>query len=317
MLMDRIYPGLAKQWLDENASTLRTETTRRSYRTVLQLFDSSVRKSAGLVTESDLVAFLNVPGRSSSTVVQYRKVLRGFFSWAHWREIIPKDPSAGLKRVVPVKARASKVHRWLDSDEVRLLLKSCDGPELIDQRDRVAIMVGLFTGLRRQEIANLTWDDVHLNGTNTVSVVGKGEKPALVGLPQVLAAALTVWHQSAQAGAYQAQPVLPRFRSIMDWSVDPGGLQAPVFKFQPEWGMPLCGQALYDIISRRSEAAGIGHVAPHDLRRTFAGLLEERGVGIEDISRALRHSNVAVTQRYLEANPKRTTAIGQSFTFDL
>ena len=39
--------------------------------------------------------------------------------------------------------------------------------------------------------------------------------------------------------------------------------------------------------------------APHDMRRTFAGLLAER-VDIAQVSRALRHSTIAMTQTYLE-----------------
>jgi integrase len=47
-------------------------------------------------------------------------------------------------------------------------------------------------------------------------------------------------------------------------------------------------------------------IAPHDLRRTFAGLLEDQGVPIEKISAALRHSDIGTTQRYLADNPRRT-----------
>ncbi|HEX2621975.1 MAG TPA: site-specific integrase, partial [Phototrophicaceae bacterium] len=46
------------------------------------------------------------------------------------------------------------------------------------------------------------------------------------------------------------------------------------------------------------------HVAPHDLRRSVAGALHEAGTPIEKISQLLRHSNVAVTERYLNRLPK-------------
>ena len=54
-----------------------------------------------------------------------------------------------------------------------------------------------------------------------------------------------------------------------------------------------------------AKAANLGHVAPHDLRRSVAGALQEAGVSIENISRLLRHSNVAVTERYLSRLPQR------------
>jgi len=41
------------------------------------------------------------------------------------------------------------------------------------------------------------------------------------------------------------------------------------------------------------------------LRRSVAGALQETGVPIEKISRLLRHSNVAITERYLSKLPQR------------
>ena len=66
---------------------------------------------------------------------------------------------------------------------------------------------------------------------------------------------------------------------------------------QMDWGQRAVTEA--------ARVAGIGHVAPHDLRRSVAGALEEAGTPIEKISRLLRHSNVAVNERYLSRLPKR------------
>ena len=60
-----------------------------------------------------------------------------------------------------------------------------------------------------------------------------------------------------------------------------------------------CGQT-----TAGGRAAGLGEVAPHDLRRSVAGALQESGVSIDKISRLLRHANVAVTERYLSKLPK-------------
>jgi integrase len=43
--------------------------------------------------------------------------------------------------------------------------------------------------------------------------------------------------------------------------------------------------------------AGLEDVHPHDLRRTFGSWLVQAGVGIERVSRLLRHSDVSVTAR--------------------
>lgn len=66
--------------------------------------------------------------------------------------------------------------------------------------------------------------------------------------------------------------------------------------------------SVQQIVRRRAERAGLGHVAPHDLRRTAAGLLH-RSVGEDgshhfdllDIQKVLGHSDPATTMRsYLD-----------------
>jgi integrase len=67
----------------------------------------------------------------------------------------------------------------------------------------------------------------------------------------------------------------------------------------------LTPDGVWHIIDRASAYAGLGHVAPHDLRRSVAGALQESGVAIDKISRLLRHRNVAITERYLSRLPMR------------
>jgi integrase len=66
--------------------------------------------------------------------------------------------------------------------------------------------------------------------------------------------------------------------------------------------------SVQQIVARRAEIAGLGHVAPHDLRRTTAGLLH-RSVAADgshhfdllDIQKVLGHADPATTMRsYLD-----------------
>ncbi|WP_350169631.1 tyrosine-type recombinase/integrase [Ilumatobacter fluminis] len=49
------------------------------------------------------------------------------------------------------------------------------------------------------------------------------------------------------------------------------------------------------IVARHAEAAGLDTVGTHDLRRSFAGWLDEDGVDLAGIQAALRHSTPGVT----------------------
>src|SRR5262249_14111321 len=66
----------------------------------------------------------------------------------------------------------------------------------------------------------------------------------------------------------------------------------------------LTTDGIWWIIDATATHAEVGHVAPHDLRRSVAGALHEAGTTIEKISELLRHSNVSVTERYLNRLPK-------------
>jgi integrase len=68
----------------------------------------------------------------------------------------------------------------------------------------------------------------------------------------------------------------------------------------------LTSWAVRQIVARRAEAADLGVVATHDLRRSFAGFLDEDGAHLQDIQAALRHSSPTVTARcYLDSSPRR------------
>lgn len=60
------------------------------------------------------------------------------------------------------------------------------------------------------------------------------------------------------------------------------------------------GATVRAIVAGRARAAGIDHLRPHDLRRSFAGMLEDAGTDMRDIQAALGHAQLATTERYLK-----------------
>lgn len=61
-------------------------------------------------------------------------------------------------------------------------------------------------------------------------------------------------------------------------------------------------------IMLRAQAAGITHLRPHDLRRSFAGMLEDNGAPLREIQEALGHAHSITTERYLKQRPKLAAA---------
>jgi len=91
---------------------------------------------------------------------------------------------------------------------------------------------------------------------------------------------------------------------------------------QVSWGNPVLRTcSVQRIVGRRAEVAGLGHMSPHDLRRTAAGILhraksDDGGhlFDLRDIQQVLDHSDPATTQRsYLDPLDTGTKERAASF----
>ena len=60
----------------------------------------------------------------------------------------------------------------------------------------------------------------------------------------------------------------------------------------------LDGRSLAEILRRRAEEAGITSFSPHDMRRTTATHLLDRGIDIGTVQQMLGHRHVATTLLY-------------------
>jgi integrase/recombinase XerC len=177
-----------------------------------------------------------------------------------------------------------------DGSESDLVLQ----PSFVSQRDEIVLRLGFTVGLRRSEIVGLNWDDYD-GEEQRLTLVGKGGKPATVWIPDTLASLLLAFRHNLQEGGW-------RWDAIGDCPI--------VCRIVSEgWGTRntylnrhgrLNPRSIQKITTKYADVTGI-EFSPHDMRRTFAGLVFEKTGSIETTSAALRHSNIGTTQRYLES----------------
>lgn len=294
---------LRTRWL---AQQRYADSTKATYAETLKAFQARFGVYAEKVTHEMLVDFLTTDangeptGRAPGTLHRQRTTLRTFFRWAHRSGYISADPSARLDEVM-LGTGQRRPGRWLTRDEARLLLDSTADGTVQGERDRLLILLGLLTGLRRSELAALRWRDVDLT-SGRLSVRGKGSKFATIGLPEQARAALEAWRRRTvelDGRARPDGPVLPTGRPT-------GGLLGSDRTYQFDWNRPLTKWAVRQIVARRADQAGLGVVATHDLRRSFAGFLDEDGAHLQDVQAALRHASPTITARcYLDPSPRR------------
>ncbi len=295
---------LRRRWLAANNYAA---TTVKTYSETLMDFERRYPLHAERVRPEHLVDYLTTDAdgsatrRAPSTLDRQRTVLRVFWRWVKRQGYVKHDPSDGLE-LLHLGRGERRPGRWLTRDEARQLLDSCEQGDQ-GQRDRTLMLTALLTGLRRTELVNLTWRDVDLS-QGRLTVKGKGGKLATVGLPEQARHSLTNWREviasrQGRAAPGPNQPVFPTGRKF-------GGLNNSLEDYVFDWNTPLTPWTVRKIIARRAEDAGVGTVATHDLRRSFAGFLDEDGTDLKGIQAALRHSSPDVTARcYLDRSPRR------------
>ncbi|MFN2188734.1 MAG: tyrosine-type recombinase/integrase, partial [Candidatus Promineifilaceae bacterium] len=148
------------------------------------------------------------------------------------------------------------------------------------RRDRIALILLVNTGLRRDEAISLTWRDLVPTGDGYQLSVesGKGDKPRAIPLTNTLVDELLSWKKWCNAG--DDDRVLRGFKST-------------------QLTDSITGAQLYNIVRKAGKAIGRPKLAPHDLRRTYAMQLYNQNVKTEVISLLLGHESVETTIRYL------------------
>jgi site-specific recombinase XerD len=66
-------------------------------------------------------------------------------------------------------------------------------------------------------------------------------------------------------------------------------------------------------VKRSGEQAGIGNLAPHDLRRSCARICHGCGGELEQIQFLLGHASVQTTERYIGCKQKLKEAVNDRF----
>lgn len=309
---------VARRWVDDIGFR---PLTRRKYLTTLETMDRRIRRRRpgvrfNEITTDDIKDFITYREDGQLRADESRKktlnILWAVWDWACSSEIRLAEANPVTRLRVQARHHRRPIRHvrhktWLGEARARLLVATTkgDGTDPDRLRDAFILALFLYTGLRLAELQQLRWRNVDL-ASNVLEIIGKGEKPAKVALNPAARRLLFEWRSSYIAG-YGSDDiddlaVVPRMKTgILGW---PGHETGPRFR-AILWGRPIARPtSIYRIVTDRAREAGLGHVATHDLRRSFAGIMRDRGATLEEISRALRHDSLETTRIYLEDKPE-------------
>src|SRR5579872_5021935 len=217
----------------------------------------------------------------SSSIIIRMSAIRKLAAEAADNGLLAPELAAGISRVKSAKSTGIRVGNWLSQRQAQALLSAPDITKVGGLRDRAILAILLGCGLRRSEVAALTF--THLQQRDgrwcIVDLVGKHGRVRTAPMPTWVKVAIDAWTSPA--------------------SITEGHVFRSVNRADRITGRGLGEKVVWQLIKPYAETAGVPGIAPHDLRRTCAKLCRAGGGELEQIQLLLGHASVQTTERYL------------------
>lgn len=278
-------------WLTEVGQD--SALTRRDYESTLgrfvihlQLADLTLHAPAGQVkiaAERFAAERFDAKGNVSAVTRNKRlSVLSSFYRYAITSELLP--PPNPIDLIKRPKRKPYARARALDVGTVKQRIAAIDRSEFVGMRDYAMLTVALTTGRRLRELAGLRCGHVQQLSDGSVQLT---------------------WERTKGGGVMYDTLPLTTTRPLLAY-LDQlyGALRAAVPDDAPVWvsvsnyhrGGALSISAIADICEQR-----LGTSKVHQLRHTFAHIMEDKGAKVSEIQQRLGHASVATTSIYLQA----------------
>jgi integrase/recombinase XerC len=256
--------------------------TVQAYSRMLLHFFGTLGKTPDLVTAQEIFAYAHSVGLSgkkpsSVTVAARIACLSSFYRFLIRMEMVTGNPCDKLERPKATPAPP----RGLVATDIQKLLAVI--PETtVGLRDRAIVLVLTLTGRRRSEVLGLRAGNLSQEGGSVYYTYrGKGGKQGKRELPQPAFRAI----QSALAAFGKDLATMKPEESLWPSSND------------SERG--ITSGTFYGNLRRYFQAAGLPPAGVHIFRHSAAKLRRDAGESVEEVSRFLDHSSLAVTSVYL------------------
>ena len=224
---------------------------------------------------------LEARGLGSSSIIIRMSAIRKLAAEAADNGLLAPELAAGIARVRSAKTQGIRTGNWLSQRQAQALLSAPEITTLRGLRDRAILAVLLGCGLRRSEVAALTF--AHLQQRDgrwcIVDLVGKHGRVRTAPMPTWVKVAIDAWTLAAGVADGRVFRSMNRADRIT--------------------GEALGEKVVWQLVKPYAEAAGVPGIAPHDLRRTCAKLCRAGGGELEQIQLLLGHASVQTTERYL------------------
>lgn len=186
----------------------------------------------------------------------------------------------------------------LTSNDFKSIIDAVDSQDetVMKIRDKAILLTFMTTGMRETALMNIEMSDVDMEN-RTLKVIDKGTKAHEYVMNDILYEALNEWI---------------KYRWVYN-----NDIFEDQHLFLSKNRKPLSTVGIAAIVQKYTKI-GIGKkLSPHKLRAGFATILYDKTHNIEFVRRAIGHSNIATTQRYIvtkgEESKEAANIIGSVF----
>jgi integrase len=243
---------------------------------------------AHVVKARDALGKKYPPGTTRTTLIP----LMAAFSWAVKQGLLDRNPAHGVERPPSPNAQLD----FLSAEDVSRLVaeatcrvqKETGAAGLLWHSRQVAVVLAVYTGMRKGEIFGLRWQDVNLD-TGRLTIAHSYESTPKSGrarhlrLPSTLVPILREWREKCP----------PTARGLICPILDKG-----------RWHMSMSASKMHGLpdLLKAARCQVVGRCW-HMLRHTFASHYMMAGGSLLALSKILGHSSMTMTMIYAHLAP--------------
>jgi integrase/recombinase XerC len=228
---------------------------------------------------------LHEEGCARRTVLRRLSSLRSYFKHLVKEKVIVVNPMDELQRPKLDKT----LPKTLTLEEIKHFFSQPDVETLTGLRDRAIMELFYSSGLRLNELAQLSRNDIDWKGRR-IKVRGKGKKERLVPVtPNAFD-----WLKR-----YLDCPFRYQDHERQQAEADPEAV------FLNRWGKRLTPRSIDRLFKEYLRSSGLaGRLTPHALRHSIATHLLEKGMDLKTIQVLLGHSALTTTTIYTQVSTR-------------
>lgn len=259
----------------------------------IYMYDKQFNLSVLEATEDDITEYYYWRKQQGNNVNRQKRVMASvsaFYKFLRKKRLIQESPVEFIDR--PKAGQPITVQTYLTKEQVQLMREKLE--EYGDVQLQAYAFISLTTMARVHAIANLRWEQVDLEERICSNVLEKEGKIVELSF-------------SEETRDYLKKLIEYRKEKGID---DHGWLFVSSFVTDDK---PIKDSTLNEWCKKIGKMIGAPTLHPHDFRHSYATLLKNENVPLEDISTMLNHSGTDVTRKfYIKVDTSKVRKIKDS-----